>query len=218
LQNVRSKISGDATQEVCLACLVQAGLGSIADESVAEVAHPGLDHEVGKRERKNHAPIHSARKRNSVNCNRKSNYFAASFVTATSAEGTNLGVISDDVLATPRATVADFNDDGTPFMKKERFDSLDQLFTKCNLRAVAMLYEAIEAESSPQLRKFLLGAFTSIIHLCTRMMPVGNPAESDHYTYFSSSGSTQHSYRAAPRFMEQNVWDKFEGPSLVIKA
>jgi len=104
-----------------------------------------------------------------------------------------------------------YYDDGTPFMKKERFDSLDQLFTKRNLRAVAMLYEAIQAESNPLLRKFLEGAFTSMIHLCTRMMPVGNPAPSNHYTYFSSPGWTQHSYWAAPLFMEQNVWDKFEG-------
>jgi len=104
-----------------------------------------------------------------------------------------------------------YYDDGIPFMKKERFDSLDQLFTRRNLRAVAMLYEAIAAESSPSLRKFLEGAFTSMIHLCTRMMPVGNPAPSNHYTYFSSPGWTQHSYWSAPQFMEQNVWDKFEG-------
>ena len=96
-------------------------------------------------------------------------------------------------------------------MKKERFDSLDQLFTRRNLRAVAMLYEAIAAESNRSLRKFLEGAFTSMIHLCTRMMPVGNPAPSNHYTYFSSPGWTQHSYWSAPQFMEQNVWDKFEG-------
>ena len=104
-----------------------------------------------------------------------------------------------------------FYPDGTPFMKKEHYDSLDQLFTKRNLRAVAMIYEAIEQESSPQLKKFLLGAFSSMIHLCTRMMPVGNPAQSNHYTFFSSPGWTQHSYWSAPRYMEQNVWDKFEG-------
>jgi 16S rRNA G966 N2-methylase RsmD len=104
-----------------------------------------------------------------------------------------------------------YYDDGTPFMKKERYESLDQLFTKRNLRAAAMIYEAIEQEASPQLKKFLLGAFTSMIHLCTRMMPVGNPAPSNHYTFFSSPGWTQHSYWSASRYMEQNVWDKFEG-------
>ena len=41
-----AKISADATREVCPACLLQAGLGLIADESVAEIAHPGRDQEV----------------------------------------------------------------------------------------------------------------------------------------------------------------------------
>jgi 16S rRNA G966 N2-methylase RsmD len=104
-----------------------------------------------------------------------------------------------------------YYDDGEPFKEKQHYDSLDQLFTKRNLRAVAMLYQAIEAESSPPLRKFLEGAFTSMVHLCTRMMPVGIPAPSNHYTYFSSPGWTQHSYWSADQFMEQNVWDKFEG-------
>src|SRR5437867_4548031 len=103
-----------------------------------------------------------------------------------------------------------YYDDGEPFKEKQRFDSLDGLFTKRNLRATAMLYEAIEAESSPQIRKFLLGAFTSMVHLGTKMMPVSDPAPSHHHTYFSSPGWTQHSYWYAPQYKEQNVWDKFE--------
>lgn len=107
-----------------------------------------------------------------------------------------------------------YYENGEAFKEKQRYDSLDQLFTKRNLRAVAMLHEAIMEENSPQLRKFLLGAFTSMIHLCTRMMPVGNPAPSNHYTYFSSPGWSQHSYWSAEVFMEQNVWDKFESAML----
>lgn len=38
-----AKISGEKSQEVCPACLLQAGFGSIADESAAEVAHSGRD-------------------------------------------------------------------------------------------------------------------------------------------------------------------------------
>ncbi len=102
-----------------------------------------------------------------------------------------------------------YYDDGTPFMKKERFDSLDQLFTKRNLRAAAMIYEAIEQENSPQLRKFLFGAFTSMIHLCTRMCPALSPGEGNHQTAFSSTW-TQHSYWSAPRYLESNAWEKFE--------
>ena len=100
--------------------------------------------------------------------------------------------------------------DGEPFKEKQRYDSLDQLFTKRNLRAVAMLYEAIEEEAgSPQMRKFLLGAFTSMIHLCTRMCPALEAGEGNHQTAYSSTW-TQHSYWSAQRFLEQNVWEKFE--------
>jgi len=102
-----------------------------------------------------------------------------------------------------------YYNDGTPFKKKERYDSLDQLFTKRNLRAAAMLYEAIEQESSPQMRKFLLGAFTSMIHLCTRMCPALEAGEGNHQTAYSSTW-TQHSYWSMKRFLEQNVWEKFE--------
>lgn len=103
-----------------------------------------------------------------------------------------------------------FYPDGEPFKEKQRFDSLDQLFTRRNLQAAASLHEAIQEESSPLLRKFVMGAFTSRIHLCTRMMPVGNPQPSNHYTYFSSPGWTQHSYWSAERYMGQNVWQTFE--------
>jgi 16S rRNA G966 N2-methylase RsmD len=114
-----------------------------------------------------------------------------------------------------------YYEDGTPFMKKEHYDSLDQLFTKRNLRAAAMIYEAIEQESSPQLKKFLLGAFSSMIHLCTRMCPALSPGEGNHQTAFSSTW-TQHSYWSAPRYLESNVWEKFEsaviGHQGIIKA
>src|ERR1039458_9514838 len=70
---------------------------------------------------------------------------------------------------------------------------------------------SVAQKKSRKLKKFLLCAFSSMIHLCTNMMPVGNPAPSNHYTFFSSPGWTQHSYWSAPQFMEQNVWDKFEG-------
>ncbi len=102
-----------------------------------------------------------------------------------------------------------YYDDGTPFMKRERYDSLDQLFTRRNLRAAAMLYEAIEQESSPQMRAFLLGAFTSMIHLCTRMCPALEPGQGNHQTAFSSTW-TQHSYWSTKRFLEANVWEKFK--------
>ena len=102
-----------------------------------------------------------------------------------------------------------FYDGYGPFKEKQQYDSLDQLFTKRNLRAAAMLHAAIMAESSPLLRKFLRGAFTSMIHLCTKMCPALSPGEGNHQTAFSTTWS-QHSYWSAPRYLESNVWDKFE--------
>jgi 16S rRNA G966 N2-methylase RsmD len=104
--------------------------------------------------------------------------------------------------------------DGTPFMKRERYESLDQLFTKRNLMALAWLMGAIEEEPRRDLRDFLKIAFTSMTHLCSRMIAISNPLPTSHHTPFSSTGWTQQSYWYAPSFMEQNVWQKFEGAVL----
>jgi ribosomal protein S27AE len=100
--------------------------------------------------------------------------------------------------------------DGQPFKEKQQYESLDELFTKRNLQALAWLMEAIEEETTKDLRDFLKIGFTSIVHLATKMMPVGVPKPTNHYTYFSSPGWTQHSYWYADRFMEQEVWRLFE--------
>ncbi len=99
--------------------------------------------------------------------------------------------------------------DGTPFMKKEKYESLDELFTKRNLQNLAWLMEAIEKEVSKELKDFLKIAFTSMVHLCSKMVPAISPTPGSHQTSFSSTWS-QHSYWYADRFMEQNVWKLFE--------
>ena len=60
------------------------------------------------------------------------------------------------------------------------------------------------------LRDFLKIAFTSMVHLCSRMIAISNPSLTSHHTSFSSTGWTQQSYWFAPSFMEQNVWEKFK--------
>ncbi|MDI7258869.1 MAG: DNA methyltransferase [Thermodesulfobacteriota bacterium] len=100
--------------------------------------------------------------------------------------------------------------DGQPFKEKQKYESIDGLFTRRNLQALAWLMEAIEEELNRDLRDFLKIGFTSIVHLATKMMPVGEPKPTNHYTYFSSPGWTQHSYWYADRFMEQEVWKLFE--------
>lgn len=96
-----------------------------------------------------------------------------------------------------------YHSNGKPFMKKERYESIDQLFTHRNLLALAGLRDAIEQENDPELRFMLKMAFTSMVHLCSRMMPV-RPSRP-----FSSVWN-EHSYWYAPENMEQNVWREFE--------
>lgn len=97
--------------------------------------------------------------------------------------------------------------DGKPFKEKQQYESLDQLFTKRNLLALAWLMEAIEKESSRDLRDLLKIAFTSMVHLCSRMRAT---RREDQGRPFSGPGWTQHSYWFARRFIEVNVWDTFE--------
>jgi hypothetical protein len=87
---------------------------------------------------------------------------------------------------------------------------VDELFTKRNLQALACLMEAIEEEPKKELRDLLKIAFSSMVHLCSRMIAVSNPSPTSHHTAFSSTGWTQHSYWYALNYMEQNVWSKFD--------
>jgi len=99
-----------------------------------------------------------------------------------------------------------YHTNGKPFMKKEKYESLDELFTKRNLYALAILMQAIDEEPKGDMRDFMKIAFTSMVHLCSRMNPI---SEAGHFTPFSSAW-TQHSYwYPSGPYMEQNVWSKF---------
>jgi DNA modification methylase len=108
-----------------------------------------------------------------------------------------------------------YHANGNPFKEKQKFESIDELFTKRNLYALAILMAEIDNEPNKDLRDFLKIGFTSIVHLCTKMTPV-RPSRP------MSSAWTQHSYWSANEFMESNVWDKFEsgitGKQGLIKA
>ncbi|MCU0643622.1 MAG: hypothetical protein MUC94_05120, partial [bacterium] len=105
--------------------------------------------------------------------------------------------------------------DGKPFIKKEKYNSIDELFTKRNLKALAILMQAIEEEENKNIRELLKLAFSSMVHLCTKMMPV-------RPTRPFSSVWNEHSYWFVAYFMEQNVWEKFDsavnGPQGIIRA
>ena len=100
--------------------------------------------------------------------------------------------------------------DGMPFKEKQQYESINQLFTRRNLQALAWLMAAIEKEPKKDLRDFLKIGFSSMVHLCSRMIAISNRSLTSHHTAFSSTGWTQHSYWYASNFMEQNVWNKFE--------
>ena len=100
-----------------------------------------------------------------------------------------------------------YYNDGKPFKEKQKYESLDQLFTHRNLLALAILRDAIEKEPDSELRFMLKMGFTSMVHLCTRMSPI---SEAGHFTPFSSVW-IQHSYWYPSGFyMEQNIWNKFD--------
>ena len=96
-----------------------------------------------------------------------------------------------------------YYEDGTPFLKKERFESVDDLFTKRNLIALAKLLDRIQKIKDTDLREAFLFAFSSITHLASRMTPV-------RPTRPFSSAWVQQSYWYCPNNMESNVWDLFE--------
>ena len=100
--------------------------------------------------------------------------------------------------------------DERPFKEKQQYESVDELFTKRNIQALSWLMQAIEEEPKKELRDFLKIAFSSMVHLCSRMIAISNPSLTSHHTAFSSTGWTQHSYWYATSYMEQNVWKKFD--------
>jgi len=111
--------------------------------------------------------------------------------------------------------------DGSPFKEKQKYESIPDLFTVRNLYALALLMHQIEKENDELLKRFLKITFSSMTHLCSRMVPAISASDTNHQTAFSSTW-TQHSYWHTPRFMEQPVWRKFksafEGHQGILKA
>jgi DNA modification methylase len=93
--------------------------------------------------------------------------------------------------------------DGTPFLKKERFNSIDEIFSRRNLIALAKLFARIIEIEELDLREAFKFSFTSMTHLASRMTPV-RPSRP------FSSAWVQQSYWYCPNNMESNVWNLFE--------
>ncbi|MHA2095481.1 MAG: DNA methyltransferase, partial [Candidatus Hodarchaeales archaeon] len=96
-----------------------------------------------------------------------------------------------------------FYSNGKAFLKKEKYEKISELFTNRNLISLAKLHDRIKQISDPDLKDSFLFAFSSMVHLASKMTPV-RPSRP-----FSSSW-IQPSYWYCPHFMESNVWELFE--------
>jgi DNA modification methylase len=92
---------------------------------------------------------------------------------------------------------------GVPFLKKEQYERVDDLFTLRNLIALAKIRDRITKIKDSDLRDSFLFAFSSMVHLSSRMTPV-RPSRP------FSSAWVQQSYWSCPHYMESNVWFLFE--------
>jgi len=93
---------------------------------------------------------------------------------------------------------------GRPFKKREKSETVADLFTKRNLMALSILYHEIESLGENDVLSDLMKfRFTSIVHLASKLTP-------DRPTRPFSSFWAMHSYWIPPAFMESNVWQLFE--------
>lgn len=94
-------------------------------------------------------------------------------------------------------------------------DSIDKLFTKRNLIALSILYNEIEKIKNKKIISLLKFAFTSMVHLASRMCPVAKPGGRGHWSELSATSFwAQHRYWLPPLAMESNVWMLFSSAIL----
>lgn len=95
--------------------------------------------------------------------------------------------------------------DGITFAqgRREAGPNFSDLFTKRNLRGLSVLWQSIQDIKPESLRDFMSFAFTSMVHLASKMTPV-RPSRP-----FSSFWALN-SYWVPPSYMESNVWYLFK--------
>lgn len=98
-----------------------------------------------------------------------------------------------------------------PFMKKEKIESVDQLFTRRNLVALSVLFNYIEKIKDKKIKELFEFTFTSMVHLASKMCPVAKPGGKGHWSKFSATSFwALQSYWTPPIYMESNVWMLFD--------
>ncbi|MBD3187414.1 hypothetical protein GF325_11335, partial [Candidatus Bathyarchaeota archaeon] len=91
---------------------------------------------------------------------------------------------------------------------RQQVENFHQLFTKRNLRALSIIFHEIESlptstRKETNIKELYKFAFTSMIHLCSKMTPI---RPSRPYSSFWATNS----YWLPGKFMESNAWKKFE--------
>lgn len=110
-----------------------------------------------------------------------------------------------------------------PFMKKEKSNNIEDLYTKRNMIALSILLDNIKKITNIKDKDFFLLAFTSMVHLASKMCPVAKPDGKGHWSKFSATSFwALQSYWVPPVNMESNVWVLFanaiNGKQGIIKA
>lgn len=102
-------------------------------------------------------------------------------------------------------------EDGLNFEKQEIVEDIPHLFTKRNLIALSILWNRIETISNDKIRDLMKFAFTSRVHLSSKMCPVAKAGGKGHWSELSTTSFwALQSYWVPPVFMESNVWMLFE--------
>jgi len=99
---------------------------------------------------------------------------------------------------------------GNGFMKREKSESIEDLYTKRNLMSLSILYNEIEKIKDSKIQEMFKFAFTSMSHLASKMCPVAKPGGKGHWSELSATSFwALQSYWIPPIFMESNVWMLF---------
>ena len=93
--------------------------------------------------------------------------------------------------------------DGSAFEKKEKLDSIDELFTKRALIALSLLYHEIETLAAGVVKDLMKLTFTASLAQASNLIPVIHEGT-------AGKSWARPSYWVPPKHFEINVWDCFE--------
>ncbi|MFH1200158.1 MAG: DNA methyltransferase [Candidatus Micrarchaeota archaeon] len=94
---------------------------------------------------------------------------------------------------------------------RKNLSTIDSLFTRRNLICLSEIFEEINKITDKKLRSVFQFAFTSMVHLASKMCPVAKEGGRGHWSALSATSFWPvHRYWIPPIFMESNVWMLFE--------